>query len=214
MKKRLYIAYGSNLNIEQMAIRCPTARIINKGVLKDYELNFRGGMGFGVATVEPRSGSDVPVLLWNIRPGDEKALDIYEGWPHLYRKENKTVLCSGKNLPAMVYIMNEGRPYGTPSVHYLNTIARGYETAGFDLSFLEQSVKRTQLEMEKEALNHSKLWQASRPFSAISFKEWQGYESEFEPWAKESDFNEDEQDDSENEEEINENQLRFLPFGW
>ena len=49
---------------------------------KNYELLFRG-----VATVEPKEGATVPVLLWKIEPLDEAALDRYEGWPHLYRKE-------------------------------------------------------------------------------------------------------------------------------
>ena len=42
-KQRLYIAYGSNLNLEQMAFRCPTAKVVGKSELKDYELLFRGG---------------------------------------------------------------------------------------------------------------------------------------------------------------------------
>ena len=42
-KERLYIAYGSNLNLLQMAFRCPTAEIAGKSELKGYELLFRGG---------------------------------------------------------------------------------------------------------------------------------------------------------------------------
>ena len=52
-KQRLYIAYGSNLNLEQMAFRCPTAKVVGKSELKDYELLFRGGRRGAVATVEP-----------------------------------------------------------------------------------------------------------------------------------------------------------------
>ena len=42
MNGRKYIAYGSNLNREQMAKRCPDAKVIGSGMLKDYELLFRG----------------------------------------------------------------------------------------------------------------------------------------------------------------------------
>ena len=56
-KQRLYIAYGSNLNLEQMAFRCPTAKVVGKSELKDYELLFRGGRRGAVATVEPKAGS-------------------------------------------------------------------------------------------------------------------------------------------------------------
>lgn len=43
MDRKIYIAYGSNLNLPQMAIRCPGAAVIGKSALKDYELVFRGG---------------------------------------------------------------------------------------------------------------------------------------------------------------------------
>ena len=33
MKKRYYIAYGSNLNVEQMALRCPHATILGTAEL-------------------------------------------------------------------------------------------------------------------------------------------------------------------------------------
>ena len=85
-KERLYIAYGSNLNLLQMAFRCPTAEIAGKSELKGYELLFRGGRKGAVATVEPRDGGSVPVLLWKIREADEEALDRYEGYPHFYEE--------------------------------------------------------------------------------------------------------------------------------
>ena len=28
MAKRLYFAYGSNINLEQMAVRCPAAQVV------------------------------------------------------------------------------------------------------------------------------------------------------------------------------------------
>ena len=43
-RRKKYIAYGSNLNLGQMARRCPTARVIGKGEIKDHELLFRGGL--------------------------------------------------------------------------------------------------------------------------------------------------------------------------
>ena len=60
MDRKIYIAYGSNLNLPQMAIRCPGAAVIGKSALKDYELVFRGGRRGAVATVEPKKG--VPCL--------------------------------------------------------------------------------------------------------------------------------------------------------
>jgi AIG2-like family. len=114
--KTLYIAYGSNLNLQQMAFRCPTAKVIGASKIKDYELLFRGGRRGSVATVEPLKGSHVPVLLWELKEKDLQALDRYEGYPHFYRKEILDVELNGKTISAMVYIMNDGHPFGAPSV--------------------------------------------------------------------------------------------------
>ena len=86
MKRKFYIAYGSNLNIEQMAERCPTARVVGTTVLVDYQLVFRR-----VATIVPRPGAKVPVAIWEIDEECEEALDIYEGYSRLYRKIKKSL---------------------------------------------------------------------------------------------------------------------------
>lgn len=142
-KPTLYIAYGSNLNLPQMACRCPTAKLAGAGEIKDYELLFRGGRRGAVATVEPFKGASVPVLLWKIRPADEQSLDRYEGYPHFYRKEVLPVKLNGKTHPAMMYVMNDGHPFGAPSDYYLGTILEGYETAGFDPDTLTQAVEKS-----------------------------------------------------------------------
>lgn len=43
VKERFYIAYGSNLNLDQMKHRCPTAEIVGAAELKNLRLWFRGG---------------------------------------------------------------------------------------------------------------------------------------------------------------------------
>lgn len=57
----LYIAYGSNMNIEQMARRCPTAKVVSSGWLEGYGLRFKGGSYGSVATVEPSPDDLVPI---------------------------------------------------------------------------------------------------------------------------------------------------------
>ena len=131
-KEILYIAYGSNLNLAQMAGRCPTAEVVGKAVLRGWRLAFRG-----VATIERRIGYTVPVLVWKLQPEDEQSLDPYEGWPNLYYKENLKVTLDGKRRTAMVYIMNgNSHPYSPPARSYMRTILSGYESAGFDPGIL------------------------------------------------------------------------------
>lgn len=137
---KLYLAYGSNLNLEQMAHRCPTAKVVGATTLKDYALLFRGQHGGAVATVEPLQGASVPCLLWEITPADEIALDRYEGFPFLYRKETVKVKLGRKTVDAMVYIMNEGKPLNTPSYYYYSVILEGYKSADFDTEVLKKAV--------------------------------------------------------------------------
>lgn len=138
---RLYIAYGSNLNLDQMKRRCPTAEVIGTAELKNWRLWFRGGNHNAVATIEPERGYKVPVLIWRIQPRDEFALDRYEGWPQLYRKEMLRLTLNGKRVYAMVYIMNEAHhPYGAPATGYFDTIREGYESANFDTRILYDAV--------------------------------------------------------------------------
>ena len=143
MSKKLYLAYGSNLNLEQMAQRCPTAVVAGISALKDYRLLFRGAYGGAVATVEPCEGKSVPVLLWEITPADEAALDRYEGFPYLYRKETVKVKHGGKTVSATVYIMNDGRDINLPGRYYYNIIRQGYLDCGFDTDVLMEALKHS-----------------------------------------------------------------------
>ena len=129
--KKYYIAYGSNMNLEQMKYRCPKAKVVGAAWMAGYELEFRG-----VATIVRNKKESVPVLIWEITKDCEIALDGYEGYPRMYRKEYVKVKINGKEEIAMVYIMN----YGTkarPRPSYYEGIKEGYITANFDDNALE-----------------------------------------------------------------------------
>ena len=65
-KKRLYVAYGSNLNTYQMRYRCPTEKLVGTGVVKDHELQFKGRKDSAHATIAPSEGGTVPVAVWEL----------------------------------------------------------------------------------------------------------------------------------------------------
>ena len=73
MKTKIYGAYGSNINLEQMAYRCPHAEVYKVGYINGYRLTFRSG---GFANIEKSEGDRVPVLLWVITEQCEKTLII------------------------------------------------------------------------------------------------------------------------------------------
>lgn len=141
----LYLAYGSNLNVEQMSRRCPGAQIVGKGLLKDWALVFRVH-----ATIEPRKGATVPFAVWEITPEDEASLDRYEGFPRYYVKKlipvTYTDWSNGSvvNDRAMVYIMTQGRPITAPTGVYYHTIYEGYEWFGLDRRVLKNALLAAQ----------------------------------------------------------------------
>ena len=119
--KKYYIAYGSNLNVQQMRYRCPDARIVGTSVIADYQLLFKGSKTGSYLTIEKKKGGSVPVAVWEVSERDEKRLDAYEGYPTFYYKTDMEIIVRNlitgrkKKLNAFVYIMHEERELGIPS---------------------------------------------------------------------------------------------------
>ncbi len=141
MSKRLYVAYGSNLNISQMKYRCPGAKLYGTGEISDYELQFKGQPHSAFATIAPKEGASVPVAVWEISQKNEQALDRYEGYPSHYFKRDVPVQLDGEEVSAMVYIMNLKMGFGLPSPYYYQTVLEGYHDCGLDTDALEEAVK-------------------------------------------------------------------------
>ena len=135
--KQLYIAYGSNINLEQMAYRCPHSKVVGTSEIKDYELEFRG-----VATIVPKKGASVPVLIWELNERDLPTLNRYEGYPRLYRQEEMTFELNGKEVKGMVYLMNYGE-LSPPSQMYYNIILQGYKENGLDEKYLQTALENS-----------------------------------------------------------------------
>ena len=149
---KLYLAYGSNLSVEQMERRCPDAKPIGKAILPDWKLLFKIH-----ATIEPCKGSKVPVLVWKISDRDEQNLDSYEGYPSYYTKQDMEILMTdlrGRNprpVTAMVYIMADGHRVRMPMKGYVDILVEGYERFGFDMDILREALRETHDIAEKEA---------------------------------------------------------------
>ena len=149
MKKRYYIAYGSNLNIRQMRMRCPSARIIGISEIPEYELLFKGSKTGFYLTIEPKKGSRVPVAAWEVSAEDEQALDRYEGFPTFYYKKEMLLPIKGirsgkiRRWDTFMYIMHEDRVLGVPSNFYMQTCLSGYKSFGFDPKFLHEAYDRS-----------------------------------------------------------------------
>ena len=149
--RMLYFAYGSNLNIEQMKMRCPLAKPLKGIMIPNWRLVFRG-----YADIEPYKDAILLGGLWEITQECEKVLDKYEGVKGgLYRKcyfpyEDRQVL---------YYRMNDNEIYYPPS-WYVEVIAEGYRDFNLELADLSAAVdhayeKGTEIFFEEEEANVS-----------------------------------------------------------
>lgn len=137
MEKKIYIAYGCNLDREGMLFRCPDSEFIDSGYLLNYELIFKG-----CASIREKKGSRVPVAIYRISENDEKYLDNMEGYPSYYdKKEVEVESINKENFKGMVYIMNDCYPEDVPYIGYFNGIKQSYRELNFDLTILVNAYK-------------------------------------------------------------------------
>jgi phage replication-related protein YjqB (UPF0714/DUF867 family)/gamma-glutamylcyclotransferase (GGCT)/AIG2-like uncharacterized protein YtfP len=132
-----YFAYGSNLDVTQMAHRCPDATDPRPATLADHDwlINERG-----VATVAPLDGAQVHGVLWQISDRDLDVLDSAEGVPVRYRRDRMTVQTDDGPADAWVYVDHRVET-GAPRPGYLERIMAGAVHHGLPqrwLDFLER----------------------------------------------------------------------------
>lgn len=141
---KIYTAYGSNMNLEQMKKRCPNAEVIGTGELLGYKLTFRG-KGEGFANVEVCDYGSVPIVLWAITKACEEALDRYEEYPTFYKKEMVSITTVAGEQTAMLYVMvkeYEDMP-AIPSEHYFEILRQGYQDHEINLAPLIKAFEIT-----------------------------------------------------------------------
>ena len=140
----LYFAYGSNLNHEQMSIRCRDSRYIKSAFLEGYKLSFcAASRDYGVANIVQKKGSKVPGGIWEISESDEKELDIYEGYPTLYTKDFFKL--NGEKV--MFYIMKRQHSFKSPLRQYVDIINQGYQDCNLDREYLKKRLNHYNIEL-------------------------------------------------------------------
>lgn len=125
---RLYFGYGSNMDVAQMAERCPGATLLGVARLDGWTFYMDSN---GYATIWQDGGS-VEGTLWDVTPADELALDDYEGLDRgLYHKADVRVEMAGEPRDAFVYVSrNLPLTMETFRAEYLEGIAAAAEELG------------------------------------------------------------------------------------
>lgn len=163
MEKKLYAAYGSNLHLAQMAERCPGAKPLGTGVIRDYALQFKGSLGQAHATIARREGAEVPAVVWELTASDEAQLDRYEGYPSYYFKQEVTVQMGEKEVTAMAYIMDLKMGFGVPAPGYHQTILEGYRDFGLDPGIVRQAVLESLEQLKAAAYGKPEALEPEEP---------------------------------------------------
>lgn len=164
---QIYFAYGSNMNLDQMAARCPSAQPLTEAWLDDWRLQFRG-----VADIEEHKGESVPGALWRITPDCLRSLDRYEGWPRFYGRYAVTARTPRGEQECFVYVINRKSGLGVPSDHYFAGIYRGYQQFGLAHEKLSEARQRS-VDWKPEPRPKLHLVGGSRPVRA-----WSEYDAE------------------------------------
>lgn len=140
----LYFAYGSNLDDDQMRVRCAGARIVGRAVLPNHALAFGGfshRWGGAVASVVRAKGARVEGLLYELGDVDLRALDRFEGHPFAYERVVRFVQDEhGRRRRAMTYLQPEDTfEAWAPQQGYFTILWRAYGRLGFDFEPLARA---------------------------------------------------------------------------
>lgn len=124
MRPILYFAYGSNMNLDQMAMRCPGAELGPVGRLHGWKYFINGD---GYAGIERAEGSEVLGCLWSLKEKHWRALDHYEGVAggHYERIElDVEQVALGVTVLCWVYL-SCNHEYGVPDPRYQQIVMDG-----------------------------------------------------------------------------------------
>lgn len=137
----LYAAYGSNLDPRRMAQRAPSSPVRGSGWLRGWRLTFAAedvGWDGALSTVVEDATSSVFVMLYDITPQDEHALDEWEGADMgIWTKIRVRVQTMGQHELAWLYVVN-GYEGGLPSAQYLGIIADAAEAGGAPADYVHR----------------------------------------------------------------------------
>jgi len=131
----LFFAYGSNMDNDAMARRCPVSRTIGRARLMGFRFIVSTD---GYATVIRDPSASVWGIVWDLALADVPPLDRYEGLSTgLYSKIVQSVLTEQGARRTLVYIGRSTRP-GVPKPGYAERMVEAATTAGLPADYLRE----------------------------------------------------------------------------
>ena len=129
-KNTIYFAFGSNMNLVQMAYRCPHSIFLKKEKLPNWSFIITNR---GFANIVPEKNRVVRGCLWNLTKKDEETLDQYEGINQGYY--DKKYMKVGEYENVLIYI-SKTKETGSVWNDYLNIITEGAEQINLETDYI------------------------------------------------------------------------------
>jgi len=144
IKRMYYLAYGSNMNCEQMRKRCPENIFIKKAYLKDYKFiyddyskNWNGAVG----NVVESKDNIVWGVVFEITEKDLKNLDKHEGYPEVYNRKQIDIYDNEGNVLSAIVYLREKQDEGKPSEAYENMVIQSAREHAIPEKYIEKYLK-------------------------------------------------------------------------
>jgi gamma-glutamylcyclotransferase (GGCT)/AIG2-like uncharacterized protein YtfP len=142
-----YFAYGSNLDLLQMQLRCPEAQFVSTAKLDGYRICFPRKSfvrDCAVISVEPATGEQVWGALYELDGTDIARLDEREGYDRrrdrqLNQRNRVTVRVEGSDervVAAEIYVAVPTANPGLPSPQYVGYLVASAAECGLPKSHL------------------------------------------------------------------------------
>ena len=142
-----YFAYGSNLDLSQMQLRCPDAQFVSTARLDGYKICFPRKSfvrDCAVISIEAEAGEQVWGALYELDPAEIKRLDEREGYdPKRDAAQNQrnrvTVRVEAsdeRTIVAEAYVAVATENPGLPSPHYIGYLVASAAECGLPKSHL------------------------------------------------------------------------------
>jgi len=140
--RTFYFAYGSNMAVERLRARVPSASLVGTAVLGGHALRFdKPGSNDGTAKCDAaytgNAADSVLGALYSIDAGELPLLDRFEGVGHGYvRKIVSVVTASGEAVQAEIYIATHSGADLRPLDWYKEHVLRGARALQLPLAYI------------------------------------------------------------------------------
>jgi gamma-glutamylcyclotransferase (GGCT)/AIG2-like uncharacterized protein YtfP len=134
-----YFAYGSNMDLEQITERCPSARLVGQATLTDFSLQFTiysEKRQCGCADIVATKGAHVEGLLFTLTDEDLVRMDHFEGAPKHYQRITVTVSTEQGRVEAHTYeVVRKASTTLRPSKEYLGLLQKAAQKNDFSEAY-------------------------------------------------------------------------------